>query len=117
MPSPGTSGISCCSASHPRRCQRDHCRCDVSPRLEALPSPQRALWPELAAVPRRYVLYGGSTRDSLGAIDLRSVPACSSPALRHHLYLIDGRLRPLTDIGLGAGAMSASSLAPCHSCP
>lgn len=31
-----------------------------SPRLDALPSPQRALWPELAAVPRRYVLYGGT---------------------------------------------------------
>jgi hypothetical protein len=31
-----------------------------SPRLDALPPPQRALWPELAAVPRRYVLYGGT---------------------------------------------------------
>lgn len=31
-----------------------------SPRLEALPPPQRALWPELARVPRRYVLYGGT---------------------------------------------------------
>lgn len=30
------------------------------PRLDALPAPQRALWPELAAVPRRYVLYGGT---------------------------------------------------------
>src|SRR5215510_9198490 len=33
---------------------------DVSPRLDALPSPQRALWPELAAVPRRYVLYSST---------------------------------------------------------
>jgi hypothetical protein len=31
-----------------------------SPRLDALPPPQRALWPELATVPRRYVLYGGT---------------------------------------------------------
>ena len=31
-----------------------------SPRLDALPPTQRALWPELAAVPRRYVLYGGT---------------------------------------------------------
>ncbi|HEY0483047.1 MAG TPA: nucleotidyl transferase AbiEii/AbiGii toxin family protein [Kofleriaceae bacterium] len=31
-----------------------------APRLDALPPPQRALWPELAAVPRRYVLYGGT---------------------------------------------------------
>jgi hypothetical protein len=30
------------------------------PRLDALPSAQRALWPELAAVPHRYVLYGGT---------------------------------------------------------
>lgn len=31
-----------------------------APRLDVLPPPQRALWPELAAVPRRYVLYGGT---------------------------------------------------------
>jgi len=31
-----------------------------APRLEALPPAQRALWPELAAVPRRCVLYGGT---------------------------------------------------------
>ena len=31
-----------------------------SPRLDALPPAQRALWPELAAVPRRYILYGGT---------------------------------------------------------
>jgi nucleotidyltransferase AbiEii toxin of type IV toxin-antitoxin system len=31
-----------------------------APRLDALPPPQRALWPELVAVPRRYVLYGGT---------------------------------------------------------
>jgi hypothetical protein len=31
-----------------------------SPRLDALPPPQRALWTELAAVPRHYVLYGGT---------------------------------------------------------
>jgi hypothetical protein len=30
------------------------------PRLDALPPTQRALWPELAAVPHRYVLYGGT---------------------------------------------------------
>jgi Nucleotidyl transferase AbiEii toxin, Type IV TA system len=30
------------------------------PRLDALPPAQRALWPELADVPRRYVLYGGT---------------------------------------------------------
>lgn len=31
-----------------------------SPRLDVLPRPQRELWPELATVPRRYVLYGGT---------------------------------------------------------
>jgi hypothetical protein len=31
-----------------------------SPRLDALPPAQRALWPELATVPHRYVLYGGT---------------------------------------------------------
>jgi hypothetical protein len=31
-----------------------------APRLDALPPAQRALWPELAAVPGRYVLYGGT---------------------------------------------------------
>lgn len=31
-----------------------------APRLDVLPRPQRALWPELAAIPRRYVLYGGT---------------------------------------------------------
>ncbi len=31
-----------------------------SPRLDALPVPQRELWPALATVPRRYVLYGGT---------------------------------------------------------
>lgn len=30
------------------------------PRLDALRPAQRALWPELAAVPHRYVLYGGT---------------------------------------------------------
>lgn len=31
-----------------------------TPRLEILPPSQRALWPELASVPRRFVLYGGT---------------------------------------------------------
>jgi hypothetical protein len=31
-----------------------------APRLDVLPPAQRALWPELQAVPRRYVLYGGT---------------------------------------------------------
>lgn len=30
------------------------------PRIDVLPPAQRALWPELRAVPRRYVLYGGT---------------------------------------------------------
>jgi hypothetical protein len=30
------------------------------PRLEILPPPQRRLWPELGAVPRHFVLYGGT---------------------------------------------------------
>ncbi|WP_437739438.1 nucleotidyl transferase AbiEii/AbiGii toxin family protein [Sorangium sp. So ce302] len=30
------------------------------PRLDVLPAAQRALWPELACVPRRFVLYGGT---------------------------------------------------------
>ena len=31
-----------------------------APRIDVLPPGQSALWPELAAVPRRYVLYGGT---------------------------------------------------------
>jgi hypothetical protein len=31
-----------------------------APRLDALPPAQRALWRELGAVPRRYILYGGT---------------------------------------------------------
>ncbi len=31
-----------------------------APRLDVLPAAQRALWPELSAVPQRYVLYGGT---------------------------------------------------------
>jgi hypothetical protein len=31
-----------------------------APRLDILPEPQRKLWPELAAVPRWFVLYGGT---------------------------------------------------------
>ena len=31
-----------------------------TPRLDILPLPQRNLWPELASVPRRFVLYGGT---------------------------------------------------------
>lgn len=31
-----------------------------TPRLDILPAPQRALWPELAAVPERFILYGGT---------------------------------------------------------
>lgn len=31
-----------------------------SPRLDVLPAAQRALWPELAAVPQHFVLYGGT---------------------------------------------------------
>jgi hypothetical protein len=30
------------------------------PHLEVLPAPQQRLWPELAAVPRHFVLYGGT---------------------------------------------------------
>lgn len=30
------------------------------PKLDILPAPQRRLWPELAAVPRKFVLYGGT---------------------------------------------------------
>ncbi len=32
----------------------------MKPRLEALPEAQQRLWPELAAVPPRFVLYGGT---------------------------------------------------------
>ena len=31
-----------------------------TPKLESLPAAQRALWPELAEVPRHFVLYGGT---------------------------------------------------------
>ena len=30
------------------------------PKMEILPAPQRALWPELATIPRSFVLYGGT---------------------------------------------------------
>jgi hypothetical protein len=33
---------------------------DFAPRLDVLPPPQRRLWDELAAVPREFVLYGGT---------------------------------------------------------
>ncbi len=32
----------------------------LAPRLDVLPAAQRALWPELAALPRGFVLYGGT---------------------------------------------------------
>ena len=32
----------------------------MTPRLDVLPAPQRALWPELACLPRGFVLYGGT---------------------------------------------------------
>lgn len=32
----------------------------LSPRLNILPEPQKVLWPELAATPREFVLYGGT---------------------------------------------------------
>ena len=32
----------------------------LSPRFDVLPPSQRALWPELARIPRRFVLYGGT---------------------------------------------------------
>ena len=32
----------------------------LNPRLEILPEPQRRFWPELATVPDRFVLYGGT---------------------------------------------------------
>jgi len=32
----------------------------ITPRLDILPAQQRALWPELAAIPKRFVLYGGT---------------------------------------------------------
>jgi hypothetical protein len=32
----------------------------LSPRLDVLPTPQRALWPQLAGLPRGFVLYGGT---------------------------------------------------------
>ncbi|MGO8766879.1 MAG: nucleotidyl transferase AbiEii/AbiGii toxin family protein [Limisphaerales bacterium] len=31
-----------------------------APRLDILPAPQRALWPELKQIPRHFVLYGGT---------------------------------------------------------
>ena len=33
---------------------------DFAPRLDILPKPQRRLWDELAAIPREFVLYGGT---------------------------------------------------------
>ena len=32
----------------------------LDPRLDVLPAAQRALWPELVAVPKQFVLYGGT---------------------------------------------------------
>src|ERR1035438_6187467 len=32
----------------------------MSPKLSALPAAQRTLWPELAQVPKHFVLYGGT---------------------------------------------------------
>jgi hypothetical protein len=32
----------------------------IQPKISALPPPQRALWPELSATPKNFVLYGGT---------------------------------------------------------
>ncbi len=48
-------------------CRSPPCRDETSdtmspfaPRLDILPEPQRRLWPELAAIPAHFVLYGGT---------------------------------------------------------
>ena len=37
-----------------------HAAVTFSPRLDILPDEQRTLWPELARVPKSFVLYGGT---------------------------------------------------------
>jgi hypothetical protein len=59
---PGPTGTMCFAGcpSPPCRDETSDLMPTFAPRLDILPEPQRKLWPELAAVPRRFVLYGGT---------------------------------------------------------
>ena len=57
----GISGTCVSGAIRYRRCRRGaHAAVTFSPRLDILPDEQRTLWPELARVPKSFVLYGGT---------------------------------------------------------
>jgi hypothetical protein len=65
-----------------------------APRFDILPAPQRALWPDLASVPRRFVLYGGTAialrlghRSSVDFDFFSSVPFVPADLLREIEWL------------------------------
>jgi hypothetical protein len=66
------------------------------PRLDVLSAPQRRLWPELSAVPREFVLYGGTAlalhfghRDSLD-FDFFGRLALNVPSLENDVPFMSG---------------------------
>ncbi|MYA10616.1 MAG: nucleotidyl transferase AbiEii/AbiGii toxin family protein [Gemmatimonadetes bacterium] len=71
----------------------------MNPRLDALPPPQRRLWPELRATPRRFVLYGGTAialrlahRESEDFDFFSSDPFDGDALLAEIPYLRDGKV-------------------------
>ncbi len=77
-----------------RLCRRESSEPMFQPRLDILPPPQKALWPELAEVPENFVLYGGTAlalrlghRQSLD-FDFFSSEDVSPEELLHSLRLL-----------------------------
>jgi len=67
-----------------------------APKLSALPAPQRALWPELKQVPRKFILYGGTAlvirfahRNSMD-FDFFTEPPVNPEELARSLPLLQG---------------------------
>jgi Nucleotidyl transferase AbiEii toxin, Type IV TA system len=67
-----------------------------TPRLDILPAAQRLLWPELSAVPREFVLYGGTAlalhlghRDSID-FDFFGRTALNVPSLENDVPFMSG---------------------------
>jgi hypothetical protein len=65
-----------------------------TPRLDILPPPQRSVWPQLASVPPRFVLYGGTAialrlghRSSVDFDFFTSAPFSPADLLREMAWL------------------------------
>jgi hypothetical protein len=70
-----------------------------TPKIEILPEPQRALWPQLIEIPRQFVLYGGTAlalrlghRESVDFDFFTSEPFEPAELLRSLPMLADGEL-------------------------